>query len=135
MLSQLLRPVSLILVVSFMLLDFSVSVGQAQIIDTHRVLAAQQQDATRQRVVDFFAREDVQQALMQQGVDIGEADKRVASLSAAELEELARTLDRLPAGGDAVGSIVGAAVFIFVLLLITDLLGLTHVYPFVSNRR
>lgn len=135
MLNKLMRPVSFILVFTFMLLNFTVSVSQAQIIGTDNIIAAQQQDATRQRVIDFFSRDEVQKALTQQGVDVGEAHQRVASLSDMEIQELARTLDRLPAGGDAVGAIVGAAVFVFVLLLITDLLGLTHVYPFVSDRR
>ncbi|MGE5338534.1 MAG: PA2779 family protein, partial [Gemmatimonadota bacterium] len=43
-----------------------------------------------------------------------------------EAQQLAQRLDQLPAGGDAIGVIV----FIFVLLLITDILGLTKVFPF-----
>jgi hypothetical protein len=30
--------------------------------------------------------------------------------------------------------VIGAAVFIFIVLLITDLLGLTDVFPFVRSR-
>jgi hypothetical protein len=44
-------------------------------------------------------------------------------------------MEQLPAGGDGIGAIIGAAVFIFVVLLITDLLGLTHVFTFVNHRR
>jgi hypothetical protein len=39
----------------------------------------------------------------------------------------------MPAGGDGVGAVVGAVVFIFVVLLITDLLGLTHVFSFINR--
>jgi uncharacterized protein DUF6627 len=42
-------------------------------------------------------------------------------------------MDQLPAGGDGFGALVGAAVLIFLVLLITDLAGLTHVFPFVKH--
>ncbi|HEX2531678.1 MAG TPA: PA2779 family protein [Burkholderiaceae bacterium] len=41
-------------------------------------------------------------------------------------------MDSLPAGGD---SVIGVIVFIFVLLLITDILGLTKVFPFTRAQR
>jgi hypothetical protein len=59
----------------------------------------------------------------------------VASLSPAELTQMANSMDQLPAGSGGVGAVVGAAVFVFVVLLITDLLGLTHVFPFVNAQR
>jgi len=46
---------------------------------------------------------------------------------------LAATVDRLPAGGSAVGALIGAGVLIFIVLLITDILGFTHVFPFVYH--
>jgi len=128
------KPISLFVLFCFVLLDFSVSTAGARLIDTHSVIAAQQQEP-RQQIAAFFDREDVQQILVQQGVDVGEAQQRIASLSDAEVAQLARTIDQLPAGGDGLGAVVGAAVFIFVLLLVTDILGLTHVYPFVNHSR
>jgi hypothetical protein len=44
-------------------------------------------------------------------------------------------MDQLPAGGDGIGTIVGAAVLVFLILLITDILGFTHVFPFVKSQR
>jgi len=95
----------------------------------------QQEKANRERVAAFLGREDVQQVMIQNGVDAVEAQKRVDSLSNAELTKIANSMEQLPAGGDAVGAVVGAAVFIFVVLLITDLLGLTHVFSFVNAQR
>jgi hypothetical protein len=117
------------------LLDFTAQTACAQLVGTQNVIAAQQQAASRERVATFLGRDYVRQALMQQGVDADEARSRVASLSDAELAKISRSLDQLPAGGDAGGTIIGAAVFIFVLLLITDILGFTHVFPFVNSRR
>lgn len=132
MLKKMIKPVSFFLVFSFLLLDFSVQAANAQMVDTGAVIAVQQEKANRERVAAFLGREDVQQVMIQHGVDAVEAQKRVDSLSNAELTKIANSMEQLPAGGDAVGAVVGAAVFIFVVLLITDLLGLTHVFSFVN---
>ena len=135
MLKKLMRPVSMLLVVSFCLLNFNVPHAQARMIGTDAVLAEQHVEGQRAQVKDFLAREDVQQILTQYGVDPVEAGKRVDSLSHEELSDIAGSIDQMPAGGSAVGTVVGAALLIFLILLITDLLGLTHVYPFVNHPR
>jgi hypothetical protein len=130
------KPVSFLLLFTFILLDFSVQTAKAQMIGTTSVIAAQKQDANRERVTAFLNREDVQQVMAKHGVNAAEAQKRVASLSDSELTKVSQAMEQLPAGGDsAIGIIIGAALFIFVVLLITDLLGLTHVFPFVSHKR
>ena len=52
---------------------------------------------------------------------------RVAALTDAEAAELAARLDELPAGGV---SILGAILIVFLVLLLTDILGYTKVFPF-----
>ncbi|MFZ4856953.1 MAG: PA2779 family protein [Desulfuromonadaceae bacterium] len=136
MLQIMIKPVSFILICSFFFLDFSVQTATAQMIGTDTVIAVQKKDANRERVVAFLGRDDVKQAMMQRGVDAAEAQQRVSSLSDAELTKMSRAIEQLPAGGDGgIGTIIGAAVFIFVVLLITDIVGLTHVFPFVNHRR
>ena len=136
MLQKMIKPVSIFLVFSFLLLDFTVQTAKAQMIGTHTVIAAQQQEANRERVTAFLGRDDVQRIMVKQGVDAAEAQQRVASLSDSELTKISKAMEQLPAGGDGgIGTIIGAAVFIFVVLLITDLLGLTHVFPFVNHKR
>ncbi|MDG4475189.1 PA2779 family protein [Thiovibrio frasassiensis] len=135
MLQKMIKPMSFFLVFTFLLLDFSVHTAQARMIDTSNVLTAQQTAANRERVSTFLGRDDVQKVMEQHGVDAAEAQKRVASLSDAELAKISQSMEQLPAGGDAIGAIVGAAVFIFVVLLITDLLGLTNVFSFVNPVR
>jgi hypothetical protein len=136
MLRKMIKPVSFFLVFSFLLLDYSVQTAQAQMIGTSAVIAAQQQEATRERVTTFLGRDDVQRVMVQHGVNAAEAQKRVASLSDSELTKISKTMEQMPAGGDGgAGAVIGAVVFIFLVLLITDLLGLTHVFPFVTHRR
>jgi hypothetical protein len=136
MVLKMIKPVSLFLIFSLFLLDFSVQTAKAQMIGTHTVIAVQKLDANRERVTAFLCRDDVQRVLVQRGVDAAEAQQRVASLSDSELTKISKAVEQLPAGGDGgIGTIIGAAVFIFVVLLITDLLGLTHVFSFVNHRR
>ena len=136
MLQKMIKPVSFFLVFSLFLLDFSVQTAKAQMIGTNTVIATQKQEANRERVTAFLGRDDVQQAMVQRGVDAAEAQKRVASLSDSELTKISQAMEQLPAGGDGgIGTVIGALVFIFVVLLITDLVGLTHVFSFVNHRR
>ena len=133
MLKKIMRPVALLLVVSFCLLNFNVPNAQAKMVGTDAVIAGQQAADQRAQLADFMAREDVKQIMTQYGVDPIEAQQRVDSLSNEELADLANSIDQLPAGGSAVGVIVGAALLVFIVLLITDLVGLTHVFPFVNH--
>lgn len=88
--------------------------------------------AERDRVMGFLAREDVARQLVRLGVDPAAAQARVQALTDTEVARIDQHLDQLPAGGS---SVIGALVFIFVLLLITDILGLTKVFPFTRSMR
>jgi Family of unknown function (DUF6627) len=68
------------------------------------------------------------------GVDPKEAASRVASLSNEEIQQIAGRLDELPAGEGGIGFVVAAILIIFLVLLITDLVGVTDVFPFVKHR-
>ena len=135
MLQKIIKPVSFFLVFSFLLLDFSVQSAKAQMIDTSTAMAVQKEEASRERVAAFLGREDVQQVMVQHGVDAVEAQKRVASLSDSELTKISQAMEQLPAGGDGLGAVIGAVVLIFLVLLITDILGFTNVFSFVNSRR
>lgn len=100
---------------------------QAGVVGTEAAVAQAEHAAVKDRLNELLAREDVRQGLMANGIDPAEARTRVDSLTPAEARKVAGRLEELPAGGN---SVVGAVVFIFVLLLITDLLGLTDFYPF-----
>ena len=132
---RLMKPISFFLIFSFLLLDFSVQKAKADMIDTGTAIAMTRQDDARTRIVNFLDRQDVQLAMEQQGIAAEEARQRVASLTDDEVMQISRVMDQLPAGGDGVGVVIGAAVLIFVILLLTDIAGLTHVFSFVNHRR
>jgi hypothetical protein len=86
--------------------------------------------SVKDRVATLLERSDVRAQLQTLGVSPSEVKARVAAMSDDEAAQIAGKLDNLPAGGDAAGAIVGAAILVFIVLLITDILGLTHVFPF-----
>jgi hypothetical protein len=81
----------------------------------------------RERIAALLERADVRAQLEAYGVAPREIKARVAALSDAEAAELAARIDELPAGG--VG-IIGAVLIVFLVLLLTDILGYTKVFPF-----
>jgi hypothetical protein len=89
----------------------------------------------RDTIKDFLSRQDAQKQLIARGISPDEARARVDSLTDAEALMLSKHVDSMPAGGNAVGIIVGAILIVFIILLITDLAGLTDVFPFVKKHR
>jgi Flp pilus assembly CpaE family ATPase len=118
------------LITAFVSVGFTQSV-QAAIISTEQVVTAAAAEQNRAKITASFARADVQAELQKMGVNTEEAQARVAAMTDAETASIANKIDSLPAGGD----IVGTLVFIFVLLLVTDILGLTKVFPFTKSIR
>jgi uncharacterized small protein (DUF1192 family) len=98
--------------------------AQASLVGTDEVVAAT--SSVHERVRDLLARQEVRDALAARGVDAAEVDARVAALTADEARLLAQRIDQLPAGG----SVIGVLFAVFVILLVTDILGLTKVFPF-----
>lgn len=108
--------------------------AQATLIGTEQVAAVQgvvSAEAQRAQLAAHLDRADVAAALAERGVSVDQARARVAALTDAEVGQVMQTIDTAPAGGDLLGTLV----FIFVLLLVTDILGFTKVFPFTRSIR
>lgn len=104
---------------------------QAAMIGTPAVQSATTTaDDARARVRSFLTREDVASQMQRLGVAPAEAAARVDAMGDDEVRSLSQRLDTLPAGGDAFGTIITAAVLVFLVLLVTDILGYTKVFSF-----
>jgi hypothetical protein len=134
-LRQLRRGVALVVAVAMLVVSLPLGTAQAALVSTEQLLAAAGGAAERARVLAFLQRADVREQIVALGVDPNEAAARVQALSDAQVREIAGQLDQLPAGQSAVGIIVGAILLVFLILLLTDLLGLTNVFPFVNHHK
>jgi hypothetical protein len=113
--------------------------AQAALVGTEQVAAAQgvvsvdaEAAAQRAHVLSYLDRADVAAGLAEKGVSVDQARERVAALTDAEVAQLAHTLDTAPAGAS---DVLGVIVFVFLILLLTDILGLTKVFPFTRSVR
>jgi hypothetical protein len=84
----------------------------------------------RARVQTFVERSDVQAQLQANGVNPADVKARVAAMSDDEVAQLAGQIDSLPAGRSDALTIILVA---FLILLITDILGVTHIFPFTKS--
>lgn len=101
--------------------------AQAGMVSTEQVAQASLPgDSQRAHVMRLLERADVRQALEQHGVNPEQAKSRVAAMTDEEVAQLNGRLEQVPAGGDVLGLIV----FVFLVLLVTDILGFTKVFPF-----
>lgn len=85
--------------------------------------------AERARIQDWLTREDVARRLQEYGVNAADAQARVAALTDDEARALGKKIDTLPAGGD----VIGVLFTVFIILLVTDILGFTKVFPFTRS--
>ncbi|MBE0502889.1 MAG: PA2779 family protein [Desulfuromonadales bacterium] len=133
-LSRFFQKTALLLIMLMSFQTIVAPLASAALVETATMVSAQEVDASRARLATLLAREDIGAALQGHGVTAEEALLRVNSLTDQEVMKLAQNIDSLPAAADfGVGGLVGALVFIFLVLLFTDLLGLTDVYPFVNK--
>ncbi len=116
-------------------LSMPLGMAQAALVGTDQVVSPSRAEADRARVANFMARDDVRAEMRGMGVDPAEAEQRVAVMSDVEISQIAARIDEAPAGQDALGTLIGAALLVFIILLITDLAGLTDVFPFVKANK
>lgn len=127
------RYVCYFVTMTMFLMSVPVQMVQAAMVRTETVLTLSTAKNVRENLDQFLKREDVKAIMMAQGISHIEAKARVDSLSDAEIMKIADKMDQLPAGGSTFGVIMGAVVIIFIVLLITDILGYTDIFTFVKK--
>jgi len=128
---QTLKPVSFVLAFFMLMISGPFQSASAAIIGTESVLDSVRGQEARAYLNQLLAREDVQKALVAQGIDPGEARARIDSLSDSEAIKSADKFDQLPAGSGFFETLLIVAFLVFLILLITDISGYTDIFPFV----
>jgi hypothetical protein len=86
---------------------------------------------SRARLLGTLERSDLVAALEARGVSVSDVRSRVDALTDAETRQLMAQIDQAPAGADVIGVLFS----VFVILLVTDILGLTKIFPFTRSVR
>jgi hypothetical protein len=129
---QTLKPVSFVLAIFMLMISGPFQSAYAALIGTETVLNSARGQEARAYLNQLLARADVQNALVDQGIDPGEARSRIGSLSDAEAINAADKFDQLPAGGGFFETLLIVSFLVFLILLITDITGYTDIFPFVK---
>ena len=118
----------LCLFLSFCLIVLPVGPVQAAKIGNDQIIGEVQAELDRVEVLQILQRTEAQQQLTALGVSPEMVKQRVAQMTDQEVSQLNQHLAELPAGGD----ILGVLLVLFIVFIITDMLGATDIFPFVK---
>ncbi len=133
------KLLSLFSTVLLLLISVPLEPVLAAMVGTETTLDLTRARQARDKIDRLLLREDIQSALMAQGIDPLEARARIDSLSDAEVIRLADQIGKLPAGGWGdiqpfptwVGILIIAGVVAIVILMIT---GLVYLGNYIEER-
>ncbi len=113
---------------SITLISLTFSNSQAAMIANDVVIAQTQHHSARAELLRTVQREDVKQQLLNMGVSPAVIESRINMMTHEEIAQLNQQIDELPAGGD----ILGVLLVIFIVFVITDVIGATDIFPFIK---
>ena len=116
--------VSTLLVMVFGLASFQAPV-QAAMMTSQDIVQQNQLQSERTRLQERLLREDVKSELLALGVSPAEVEQRIGSLTMSEISAINGQLDSLPAGGDALGTVLA----VILILILLEAVGAIDIFP------
>lgn len=126
MMRCMLRPMACFL--SALLMIMPMVPVQAAMVGTGEIVNPEQYSLARDELQQFLDQEAAQQQLQAWGVNPDLVKERIDSLTDSELARINQEIDKLNAGGT---SILGVLLIIFIVFVITDVIGATNIFPFI----
>jgi len=127
------KPTAIFLTFYMLMLACPYQSAWAAMIGTESIINVDRSQSSRDYLNNLLAREDIQAALISQGIDPQEAKARIDSLSDAEVNDIVDKLGQLPAGG-VLGTILIIAFLVFAIFVVTDIAGYTDIFPFIKKK-
>ena len=115
------------LLLSFSLFSLSVGPVQAAMVSNNQIINQVQQFSDRNALLQTIARADVQAQLANLGVNSTDLNSRINQMTPLEIAQINHGMTELPAGS----GLVGVALTVFIVFVITDVLGATDIFPFI----
>jgi hypothetical protein len=117
----------LTLTLSLLLICAPVSQAQAAIIANAQLIGQVQLANDKDALLQTINRVDLQEQLLAMGVTTADIESRINQMTQQEIAQLNQQINELPAGGDVLGIIL----IIFIIFVITDVIGATNIFPFI----
>jgi hypothetical protein len=128
------KPTAIFLTFYMLMLACPYQSAWAAMIGTESIIKVDRSQSSRDYLNNLLTREDIQAALIFQGVDPQEAKARIDSFSDAEVNDIVNKLDQLPAGGGALETLLIIAFLVFAIFVFTDIAGYTDIFPFIKKK-
>jgi hypothetical protein len=128
------KPTAIFLTFYMLMLACPYQSAWAAMIGTESIINVDRSQSPRDYLNNLLAREDIQAALVYQGIDPQEAQARIDSLPDAEVNDIVNKLDQLPAGGGVLETILIIAFLVFAIFVVTDIAGYTDIFPFIKKK-
>ena len=119
------RPIAIF--ISILLVLMPLLPAQAAMIGNEQIVSQGQSHQTRAGLQQLFEQETARQQLQAWGVNPDQIRSRIDSLTDTELARINQQLNDLQAGG----SVLGILLVIFIVFVITDVIGATDIFPFI----
>ena len=120
------RPLALIL--SMLLIIMPMAPLQAAIIGNETLINQAPSALTRDNMQELLGQESARQQMQAWGVSPELITARINRLTDAELARINQEADTLKAGGT---NVLGVLLIIFIVFVITDVIGATNIFPFI----
>ena len=105
--------------------------AQAAMIGNDQIVNQGLSHQTRDGLQRLIAQKTAQQQLQAWDVNPDQIKSRIDSLTDAELARINQQVNNLQAGGD----VLGILLVIFLVFVITDIIGATDIFPFINPAR
>ena len=120
------RPLALIL--SILLIIMPMAPLQAAIIGNETIINQAPSALTRDHMQELLGQESARQQMQAWGISPELITARINRLTDAELARINQEADTLKAGGT---NVLGVLLIIFIVFVITDVIGATNIFPFI----
>ena len=120
------RPLALIL--SMLLIIMPMAPLQAAIISNEALINQAPSALTRDNMQELLGQESARQQMQAWGISPELITARINRLTDAELARINQETDTLKAGGT---NVLGVLLIIFIVFVITDVIGATNIFPFI----
>ena len=121
----------LTLVISLLLISASINQAQAAIIANAQLIDQVQHANDKDVLLQTINRVDVQEQLLTMGVSTADIESRINQMTQQEIAQLNQQINELPAGSGVLSFIL----IIFIVFVITDVIGATDIFPFIHPVR
>ena len=129
---KMVKPTSICMAVIMLIIFAPVHSVLAAMVGTETVIDSARGQEARDLIHKVLAREDVQAALNEHGIDPQEAKARIDSLTDEEVIRIADQIDQLPEGAGAAGFLIIALLELVIVLIILDVTGVADIFTFIK---